>query len=92
MGIGGGIFLIAVGAILTWAVEAQVSGIDLNVVGIILMIAGAALLLFDLAFLMPRRHRSTVVRESYGAPGVATTGTTVTPATSTERVVRDERY
>ena len=41
MGIGIGVFLIAVGAILAFAVEASVQGIELNVVGWILMIAGA---------------------------------------------------
>ncbi|MFP5326256.1 MAG: DUF6458 family protein [Acidimicrobiia bacterium] len=41
MGIGVGIFLIAVGAILTFAVDLHTSGIDLSVVGVILMIVGA---------------------------------------------------
>ena len=41
MTIGSSIFLIAVGAILRYAVTASVSGIDLQVVGLILMIAGA---------------------------------------------------
>ena len=41
MGIGVSVFLIALGAILTFAVEAELSGLDINVVGIILMIAGA---------------------------------------------------
>ena len=39
--IGSSIFLIAVGAILRYAVTASVSGIDIQVVGLILMIAGA---------------------------------------------------
>ena len=38
MGISVSLVLIAVGAILTWAVTTTVSGIDLNVVGVILMI------------------------------------------------------
>ncbi len=41
MGIGVSIFLIALGAILAFAVEAEVSGIDLNTVGVILLIVGA---------------------------------------------------
>ena len=40
MGIGVGIFLIALGAILTFAIDFQTSGIDLDVVGVILMIVG----------------------------------------------------
>ena len=41
MGIGVGIFLIAVGAILAFAVDLQTSGLNLEVVGVILMIVGA---------------------------------------------------
>ena len=40
MGIGTSIFLIAVGAILKFAVTASVSGIDLATVGVILMVVG----------------------------------------------------
>ncbi|MGH2394144.1 MAG: DUF6458 family protein [Candidatus Limnocylindria bacterium] len=41
MGIGASIFLIAVGAILTFALERDISGLDIDVIGIILMLAGA---------------------------------------------------
>ena len=41
MGIGVSIFLFAIGAILAFAVEADTRGIDLNAVGVILMIVGA---------------------------------------------------
>jgi hypothetical protein len=50
MGIGVSLFLIAVGAILTWAVSATVSGVDINAVGVILMIVGAVGLLLSLMF------------------------------------------
>jgi len=40
MGLGVSIFLVAVGAILTWAVTAEVSGVDIQVVGVILMVVG----------------------------------------------------
>ena len=50
MGIGGSIFLIAVGAILTWAVHFQVGWLDLRVVGYILMIAGVAGLILTMWF------------------------------------------
>lgn len=67
MGIGASIFLIAVGAILTFAVEADIAGIDIAVVGIILMVAGALGLLFTALIWGPRRRTSaadeTVVRE-----------------------------
>lgn len=42
MTIGGSIFLIAVGAILYFATNWRLAEIDLNTVGLILMIAGAA--------------------------------------------------
>jgi len=42
VGIGTSIFLIAVGAILRYAVTGNVEGVDLDVVGLILMIVGVA--------------------------------------------------
>ena len=50
MGIGIGILLIAVGAILTFAVHASVNGIDIQTVGVILMIVGAAGLILSMLF------------------------------------------
>lgn len=44
---GGPIFLIAVGAILRYATNFNVSGIDMDVVGLILMIAGVAILILS---------------------------------------------
>lgn len=41
MGIGVSIFLIAAGAILAFAVHVSLSGISVQVVGVILMVAGA---------------------------------------------------
>ena len=40
MGIGASVFLIAIGAILTFAVHASVSGLDLSTIGVILMVVG----------------------------------------------------
>lgn len=65
MGIGAGILLIVVGAILTFAVDATVAGLDLKVVGWVLMLAGVAgLILF---FYLTNRHRSprTVTTEPH---------------------------
>jgi hypothetical protein len=50
MGISVSILLIAVGAILTWAVSATVSGVDLVAVGVILMIVGGLGLVISLIF------------------------------------------
>lgn len=48
MGIGVSIFLVAVGAILTFAVDATVNGLDIATVGVILMIVGGVGLLISL--------------------------------------------
>ncbi|HEX7165738.1 MAG TPA: DUF6458 family protein [Acidimicrobiales bacterium] len=50
MGIGVSVFLLAVGAILAFAVDASVSGLDLDTVGVILMIAGVIGLLTSMMF------------------------------------------
>ena len=56
MGIGVGIFFIAVGAILAFAVSETVSGIDIQTVGVILMIVGALGVVLDLIIFAPRRR------------------------------------
>jgi Domain of unknown function (DUF6458) len=58
-GFGGALFLIAVGAILRYAVTWEPSGIDLAVVGLILMIAGIAMLVLTLVFMFGRGGRPT---------------------------------
>lgn len=78
MGIGIGIFFIAVGAVLAFAVNASVNGVDIQTVGVILMIVGALGLLVDLVIFAPRRrtvvdgpaattttHRTVVDRDVY---------------------------
>jgi hypothetical protein len=50
MGIGVSLILVAAGAILTWAVETSVSGVDINTVGVILMVVGIAGVLLSLVF------------------------------------------
>lgn len=71
MGIGVSLILIAVGAILTWAVNATVSGLDINTIGIILMIVGAIGLVLSLMFWSTwggvgagARRRTTVVDDA----------------------------
>ncbi|HET9437773.1 MAG TPA: hypothetical protein VFO64_06205 [Gaiellaceae bacterium] len=44
------IFLIAIGAILAWAVDAEVSGIDIQVAGVILLVVGVIGFLASLVF------------------------------------------
>lgn len=62
MGIGTSIALIAVGAILAFALDFEVGGLDIDVVGWILMAAGAIGLLFT-ALIAGRSKQRTVVRE-----------------------------
>ena len=50
MGIGASLLLIAVGAILIWAVDVQVSGVELTTVGWILLVVGAIGALLSLVF------------------------------------------
>jgi hypothetical protein len=70
MGIGTSIFLIAVGAILRFAVTADISGLELSTVGVILMVVGVlGLLLSILAMTMwADRGGRTVVRDRYADP------------------------
>ncbi|MCK9486311.1 MAG: DUF6458 family protein [Dehalococcoidia bacterium] len=63
MAIGISLILIAVGAILTWAVTATVSGLDVTAVGVILMVVGLVglvLALFTTVSWLP--GRTTVIR------------------------------
>lgn len=50
MGISLSIFLIAVGAILAWAVTADVSGIDVQIAGVILVVVGVIGFIASLVF------------------------------------------
>jgi len=65
MGIGSSLFLIAVGAILYFAVDADISGLEISTVGIILMVIGIIGLLLSLFFLSEwrSRHRAAVVED-----------------------------
>jgi hypothetical protein len=66
MGIGTGILLIVLGALLAFAVKADVSWLDLQVAGVVLMMAGSALLFLTLYFWRERRRRNevTIVEEA----------------------------
>jgi len=69
MGIGISVFLIAVGAILAFAVNVATTGVDLDAVGVILMAVGALGLLMSMLFwssfapFAAGGTRRTVVRE-----------------------------
>jgi hypothetical protein len=61
MTIGASIFLIAVGAILKYAVDVSVQGIEIQTIGLILMIAGVVGLLIGLFLLTQTERRRDVV-------------------------------
>jgi hypothetical protein len=75
MGIGVSLLLVAAGAILIWAVNATVSGVELVTIGWILLAVGAAGALLSLIFWSSwggfgspadgPRGRRTVVRDDY---------------------------
>jgi hypothetical protein len=77
MGIGFSIFLLALGAILAFAVNATVAGLDIHIVGWILMGAGVIGLILTMVVLAPRRRRTV-------------TETTTTPVAATEHQVSED--
>lgn len=68
MGIGTGIALVVIGAILVFAVKVDTGGyIDLDLIGYILMGAGVLVFLISLVFLLRRRQTESVSRTSVDA-------------------------
>lgn len=65
MTLGASLFLIAVGAILKFAVTHRVNGIDLGTVGVILMIVGAAGLILGVALMKSRRRTDVISRPGH---------------------------
>jgi hypothetical protein len=66
MGLGASIIIFAIGAILTFGVTATANGIDLDAIGVILMIVGIVGGLASAAFLSswsPWPYRRTVIRD-----------------------------
>jgi hypothetical protein len=63
MGIGAGIFLLAVGGVLAFGVSDRISGVDLTMIGYILMGAGALGLVLVMFLSSRSRTSQTVIRE-----------------------------
>ena len=63
MGIGLGIVLIALGAILYWAVDVDIPGIEDSTLGMILMIVGVLALVLGLVMNAQRGRTKHVVEE-----------------------------
>ncbi len=75
MRLGASLFLIAVGAILKFAITKHFNGINLGTIGVILMVIGAAGLLISLVWMSTRRRTDVIQRGPGGAVGT----TYVTP-------------
>jgi hypothetical protein len=72
MSIGIGIFLMVLGAILAFAVETEVPGINVNTLGVILLLIGLVAVLYSLLFwssLTPWGRRRVVARRRLVDPG-----------------------
>jgi hypothetical protein len=65
MTIGGSLFCIAAGAILYFAVTAELAGIDLQTVGLILMIIGVIGLVLGIVLLGSRRRAAAEIDDRY---------------------------
>jgi hypothetical protein len=63
MTIGSSLFVIAVGAILRYAVKDPISGVDISTIGLILMLVGAVGFLIGLYFTFVRREPPVAVEE-----------------------------
>lgn len=65
MGIEIGVAFMALGAILFWAVTGEVQGVDLDVAGVILMVLGAVVVVWELVAARSfTRHRETIVEDT----------------------------
>ncbi|KJL39633.1 MULTISPECIES: DUF6458 family protein [Microbacterium] len=62
MSIGAGIALFAIGAILAFAVNVEVEWVNLDMIGYILMGAGAVIFLVGIVLMARRRRTETVTR------------------------------
>src|SRR3954471_1064067 len=83
MRLGTAIVLLALGAILTFALRVDVSGVDLQVVGWILMIVGALGIVLEVAVWGPRSRRRVTHSEGYAAPAAGA---------PVQRTTTDETY
>jgi membrane-bound ClpP family serine protease len=82
MSLGTGIVLFVIGAILAFAVHVQVAWVNLQVVGYILMVAGAVGIILGIVLIATRRTRSVSESRSFTDPA---TGERVQRSTTDHR-------
>jgi hypothetical protein len=98
MGIAVSLFLLAVGAILTFATDVSVSGLDLDTVGLILMLIGAVVFVLTLIVWGSRRRvvRTAPVDQVVERRGVVPRREVVQErrvvAPAREEIVEERRY
>ncbi|WP_067486940.1 DUF6458 family protein [Actinomadura hibisca] len=82
MGIGVSLAFIAIGAILAFALNVDVSGVNITMVGLILILVGAISMAFTLLYTRPRRRAGQIVGAdpAYGDEGAPV-----------ETVIKEER-
>jgi len=80
MTIAAALVIFAIGAILKWAITADVSGVDLQMIGLILMIIGAVGFVIALITTLMRRRTDVISRTDDGFGARQTRTTYVTPA------------
>ncbi|HEX5494820.1 MAG TPA: DUF6458 family protein [Mycobacteriales bacterium] len=81
MGFGIGVFFLALGAILAFAVNIHISGIDLSAIGVILMLVGGFCLVLAFSMFYGRRRRTVVTQRRSSDPSL----------TQGDRVVEERR-
>ncbi len=90
MRIGGSLVLIALGAILRFAITPQQShGVNWGTIGVILMVVGLVGAIITIAVMTTRRRTDVIVqdgRPTYGAPTQARSTTYIEPAPTDPRI------
>jgi hypothetical protein len=79
-----------VGAVLAFAVHATVAGVDIDIVGWVLMAAGALGLILTMVVLAPQRRRTVIQTRGVAAGGPAPGSANATPHNVVAREVRDD--
>jgi uncharacterized membrane protein len=69
MGLGGSLILIAIGAVLRWAITATTSGVNIHTVGLILLIVGGIGFVISLLWMAFYADRSTRAAYRDGTSG-----------------------
>ena len=68
MGVGVGVVLLVVGAILFWAVEMDIPGVSDDTLGVILMVAGVIAIILALVMNQQRSNTKHVEERRYDGP------------------------